>query len=301
MKEPKSTRIKKITQSGDISDFSRHLEIQMAAGTSFKILSSGMSRRIVFENGHEKKFFGMRGGNSIIPGSYFVGMMKRSVEKYVEKYGVVDKQPPPTIQMFNEPAIAKVIDKPIVCIDLNLCYWRTAYLLDFINEDLYKKGLKSGHKRGMLVSVGALNKLPLVGHYVDGKCVNTSSDYVYNSKYSPFYWAILNKVNDLAMEIYKVLKDDMYMWLTDCAFVSMDREVEVKAIMEKYGYKYKTYTSNFVRIDNLKVEWFDCKHNMFKGMPMSGRSLEEEYTKWKNQRKSYEDNTILETKTQTTK
>ena len=69
----------------------------------------------------------------------------------------------------------------------------------------------------------------------------------------------------------------------------------------KYGYKYKTYTSNFVRIDNLKVEWFDCKHNMFKGMPMSGRSLEEEYTKWKNQRKSYEDNTILETKTQTTK
>ena len=288
MNKKKNTKIKKVSHVGDISDFVRYLKIQKDAGSKFKVLSSGMSRTIEFENGFRQRFFGIKGGKSIIPGSYFVGMLKKSIDKYIAKKGIVPKQ--------GKPLVQKVGDKPIACLDLNLCYWRTAFLLGFMDEELYKKGMKSGHKRGMLVSIGALNKLPIIEHYEKGKQVSKSFDEVYNSTYSPFYWAILNKVNDLAMEIYKEIKDDMYMWLTDCAFVSMDKQKHVISIIERYGFNYKTYTSNFTYVDNRSVQWFDCKHNKFKSMGMSNRDLKSQYDKWKYQQKFYEKNTILETK-----
>ena len=295
-KKKNNTKIKTVSNVGDISDYVRYLEVQKNAKSKFKVFSSGLSRTIEFENGYKQKFFGTKGGNSIIPGSYFVGMMKKSIDKYVDKFGVVPHQGKPIIQMFNAPSIERIGEKPIACIDLNLCYWRTAFLLGFINEDLYQKGMASGQKRGMLVSVGALNKLPIVEHYEDGKQISKSFDTIYNSKYSPFYWAILNKVNDLAMEIYKELKDDMYMWLTDCAFVSMDKFEHVTNIIEKYGFNYKSYVSNFTYIGENKVEWFDCKHNKFKSMGMANRDIKKEYDRWKHQQKFYEKNTILQTK-----
>lgn len=296
MTKKKNKRIKKVSYVGDITDFARHKNVQTTAKSNFKVISSGMSRTIEFDNGYKQRFFGIRGASSIIPGSYFVGMLKKSIDRYIAKKGIVAKQGKPMIQMFNVDAIKKVVDKPITCIDLNLCYWRTAFLLGFMDEDLYVKGMKSGHKRGMLVSIGALNKTKLIEHYEDGKLVSKSFDENYSSTYSPFYWAVLNKVNDLAMEIYKALKDDMYMWLTDCAFISTDRQKEVEGIIKKYGFNSKHYVSNFSYIDERNVEWFDCKHNKFKYMSISNRSLKEQYDKWKYQQKFYEKNTILQPK-----
>ena len=159
----KQTKIKKVTNVGDISDFVRHLDIQKNAKTKFKVFSSGMSRTIEFDNGYKQKFFGMRGGNSIIPGSYFVNMLKKSIDKYIVEKGIVSKQGRPTIQLFNIEAIKKIGDKPIACIDLNLCYWRTAFLLGFMDEGLYKKGMKSGEKRGMKYTI--VHILHFIGQY----------------------------------------------------------------------------------------------------------------------------------------
>jgi len=298
LEKKKNKRIKKVSNVGDLSDFVRHVNIQTRAKSKFKVVSSGMSRTIEFDNGFKQKFFGLKGGDSIIPGAYFVGMLKKSIDRYINEKGIVPKQGKPMIQMFNVEAIKGIIDEPITCIDLNLCYWRTAFLLGFMDEKLYTKGLKSGHKRGMLVSIGALNTTKLIEHYDNGERLSQSFDEVYSSKYSPFYWAVLNKVNDLAMEIFKALKDDMYMWLTDCAFIKTSRKKEVEAIINKYGFNHKSYVSNFTSADTNNVEWYDCKHNKYKYMSVSNRNLYNQYDRWKYQKKFYEKNTILQPKNQ---
>ena len=100
------------------------------------------------------------------------------------------------------------------------------------------------------------------------------------------------------MEIFKALKDDMYMWLTDCAFIKTSRKKEVEAIINKYGFNHKSYVSNFTSADTNNVEWYDCKHNKYKYMSVSNRNLYNQYDRWKYQKKFYEKNTILQPKNQ---
>ena len=290
--------VKTVHQGGTLADYSRFISVQKHNNSNFKTSSTGLSRVVEFDSGIKYRFFG-NGSKSknIIKGAYFVKMLRESVDKYVDKYGIVDSPEKPTAQTFNPDAIKKVIGQPITCLDLNLCYWRTAYLLGYINDSLYEKGIESGHKGGMLISIGALNSLPLIEHYEDGKIVSKSYDNVRHSKYSPFYWSIIAKVNDLMMEIYKVIGDDMYMWLTDCAFIKTSRQNEVIAIFEKFGFPFKTYTSDFLYCDNVQVEWFDCKENKKKFSHLGGRLIKPLYNRWKYQHKFYEKNTILQPKT----
>lgn len=293
----KGKGIKTVHNGGTLSDYSKFISIQKHNKSKFKATSSGLSRLVVFDSGIKYRFFGHGSrANNVIKGAFFVKMMRSSIDKYIETYGIVVSPEKPTAQTFNPDAIKEVIGQPITCLDLNLCYWRTAYLLGYIDEKLYNKGIDSGYKGGMLISIGALNALPLIEHYEDGKIVTKSFDNERHAKYSPFYWSIIAKVNDLMMEVYKELKDDMYMWLTDCAFIKTSRQNEVIAIFKRYGFPFKTYTSDFLYCDDKQVEWFDCKENKKKYSHLGGRLIKPLYNRWKYQHKFYEKNTILETK-----
>lgn len=282
---------------GNLQAFNTFIQKHRSNKSKFKITSSGLSRVVEFDSGLKFRFFGQGAtSNNTIKGVYFVNMVKNSVDKYIEKYGIAPVREKVIAQTFNVEGISKVLNKPVACLDLNLCYWRTAYLLGYIDDSLYKKGLDSGHKRGMLVSIGALNKNPLIQHFEDGKEVTKSFDTELHGKYSPFYWQIIGKVNDLMMEVYRELGDDFYMWLTDCAFIANDRIGDVVKIFEKYGFPHKFYTSDFESVDMDFVKWFDCKEARFKSMSIGGRHIKPLYNRWKYQHKFYEKNTILEDK-----
>ena len=282
---------------GNLTDFVTFIIKQQENRTNFKVTSKGVSKIVEFDSGVKYRFFGH--GNtkdSRIKGAYFATMVKKSIDKRIDRYGIISKRDGVISQVFNVKAIQANMDKPLCCLDLNLCYWRTAYLLGYIDKELYHKGIESGHKRGMLVSIGSLNTLPIIEKYEDGSMISQTTDAELNAKYSPFYWAIIGKVFDLCMEVYKAIGDDMYMWLTDCAFINPDRQLEVIAIFEKYGFPFKTYTSDFTYCDGKIVEWYDCKDVKLKTISVGGRNIEPLYRKWKYSHKFYEQNTILEEK-----
>ena len=285
-------KVSSTIRGGSIKSFHNFLDSHMDLKSDFKVISSGMSRIVEFEDGLRYRFFG-KNLKSKIDGAYFVTSVRNQIDKYIAKKGIVAVNEKPNIQMFNPRAIDSYHDKPVCCLDLNSCYWRTAYLLGFIDEPLYNKGVESGLKKGLLVSIGALNKMPSIQHYKNGERISRTFDNEYNSKYSPFYWAIICKVRDLMMEVYKVLGDDLYMWLTDCAFVKPSKQQKVITIFEKYGFPYKVYTSNFVESTENGVIWFDCKSNKLKNMYYADRLINENYNKWKFLKKSYAKNTIL--------
>jgi len=294
----RSKGIKKVIQGGNIIKFNEFVLLHRDNKSDFKVTSRGLSRTVEFKSGKKFRFFG-QGGSSAknkIDGAYIVNMVKVSVDRYIDNYGVVSKREPVVSQTFNCDAINTVINKPICCLDLNLCYWRTAFLLGYIDESLYRRGIDTGYKKGMLVSIGALNANPIIQHYENGKEVSKSYDTELNSRYSPFYWSIIGKVNDLMMEVHKALKDDMYMWLTDCAFIAPERRKDVLAIFDKYGFPCKTYTSDFTFCDGNTIEWYDCKDAKFKTISVGGRHIKPLYNRWKHQRKFYAKNTILEDK-----
>ena len=288
--------IKKVMHGGNLEAFNKFLTAHRDNGSNFKVSSSGLSRMVTFDSGKKFRFFGQgKAADNTIKGVYFVSMVRNSIDKYIEKYGIAKKRDKVIAQTFNVESISKVLGKPVACLDLNLCYWRTAFLLGYIDFELYKKGIESGHKRGMLVSIGALNKNPLIQHFENGKEVSKSFDSELNGRYSPFYWQVIGKVNDLMMEVYRELGDDFYMWLTDCAFVSNDRINDVIAIFDKYGFPHKFYTSDFESVDMDFVKWFDCKEARFKSMSIGGRHIKPLYGKWKYQH-NFDKNTILEVK-----
>ena len=290
---PKTKKgIKKVMNGGSLRMYPDFLDAHIKNKSKFKVVSSGLSKIVVFDNGIKFRFFG-NGSSSKIEGAYFVSIVKKQIDNYISKYGVVPIKDKRTIQSFNPEAIQNYIGKPVTCLDLNLCYWRTAYLLKFIDEKTYNKGLESGHKKGMLVSIGALNKLPIIEYYEKGKAISQTYDTEVNSKYSPFYWAIICKVRDLMMEVYKEIGDDLYMWLTDCAFIHPDKEKQVTELFSKYGFPYKKYVSDFMDCTNYDVIWFDCKANKVKSMSISNRLLKKQYNRWKYTKSFYSKNTLL--------
>jgi len=295
--------VKKVMNGGSLRSFATFMEKQRGVKGNFKVTSKGLSRIVNFDSGITYRYFGSGDVvKSRIKGAYFAPMVKKSIDKYIDSNGIIINRGDPrrgevvVSQLFNVDAIKKNMNQPIACLDLNLCYWRTAYLLGFIDESLYHKGLETGHKKGMLVSIGALNTLPKIDTYKDGEFVSETYDYELQARYSPFYWAVIGKVFDLSMEVYKVLKDDMYMWLTDCAFFSSDRIVEVEAIFEKFGFPYKRYTSDFTYCDDKQVFWYDCKDAKEKSISIGGRNIKSLYDKWKYTHKFYEQGTILDNK-----
>ena len=208
-------------------------------------------------------------------------MVKKQIDKYIRVKGIVECFEKPQIQSFNLKALKNIKNKEVVCIDINSCFWRTAFLLNYINEDLYIKGIERGFKAGLLVSIGALNKLPYVEEYKNGEVKKEYYDRKYNNTYSPFYWSIICRVRDIMMESYHILQDDFYMWLTDCAFINKSKLKDLENIFNKYGYNYKTYTSKILKSDLTTVEWFDKEKQMNKSISISNRNIENNYLKWK--------------------
>ena len=254
---------------------------QKANKNNFEVVSSGLSKSLILDSGIKFNFF-PNNKDSRVEGVHFVNMVRRSIDKYIEENGIVDKvDENPQVQTFNSDGISLAGDNDVCCLDLNSCYWRTANILGYIDDKLYKKGVESGLKKGLLISIGALNKLKHIDKYENGKKVSTRIDEDYKIRYSPFYWNIIKRVRDLMMTVYEQLGDDFYMWLTDCAFIKPDSYDKVEKIFNDAGYPFKIYKARFTLFDGINVFWYDYKAEQSKTMPLSNRDIKDSYLTWK--------------------
>ena len=277
-------RLKTSFRGGDLTHFKEKIERLCELEQTFKVELGGLSRGIKYESGKVQKYFGIRGKKNKINGLEFIMQMRRSVDRYLE-----NNVPPvcngiPQSQTFNQDAIEKNLKKPVSAIDITKCYWVSAYKLGFISEHLYNKGMTSGKKEGLVVSIGSLNKMTLKQSYVKGELIEEGYDKESHDRYSPFYRAIIHHVRDLMMEIYEKVGDKhFYMWLTDCAFVDSSKVDDVLEIFEKWGYSGTHNLIEFVGISEEYVHWFDNSKVKDKVIGIGKRNIQEEYKKWKDE------------------
>jgi hypothetical protein len=270
---------------GTIDKYESSLKNCMANEESFTTVSSGLSRKIVFTNGMKLRYFGSQNNNQLIEGAFLVQMVQRDVDKYIANLGIPKFEKTPDVQQFNIAKIKNSIksDKPlaVIGIDINACYWNVAYKLGYISESLYERGLNLGKKKGLLISIGCLNKLPIIKKYEYGVLIEKTYDYQFHNQYSPFYWNILAYTHDLMMESYGLFREDWYMFLTDCIFVDYKRRKDIQSFLESKGFKFKMHQIHFKSFENGKLDWFDFKDQSDKSIYAMNRDIEMTYPLWK--------------------
>jgi hypothetical protein len=278
--------IKKTTfNGGNIDKYEHSLKSCMSNGESFTTISSGLSRKIVFENGLKLRYFGTAKNNQLIDGAFLVQMVQREIDKYIETKGIPKHTKVPDVQQFNLDKIKESLKskKPVavIGIDINACYWNVAHKLGYISENLYLRGLKMGKKQGLLISIGCLNKLPMIKRYEHGLLIEKTHDYAFHAKYSPFYWNIISHTYDLMMDSFEVFQDNWYMFLTDCIFVDYKRKNDVQEYLVSKGFAFKTHQIQFKSFDNGKLDWLDFKDQSKKSIYAMNRDVKITHPLWK--------------------
>jgi len=255
---------------GNSTDFVNTTDHLNKHNCAYKVRSRGLSK-VVMLNGNKGI---MRFYDNKMSSAFLSGMVRRDIDKFIEKKGVpfiYDKFY--NTQYVNVAAIEKVIGVPVYCIDINYCYFQTAYNLGYISKKTFKRGTDGDNhtklKEGVLAAIGGLNSLDFYEEYNKGQKVREYIDWEKHKKYSPFYWNVIAEVWYLMDECKRILGNDMYMWLTDCCYTSEKRKQEVYDLFEKKGYKCKHFIADFERVDekNKMVYWFDTKANRTKGIP----------------------------------
>lgn len=271
-----SKQIKQNFNSGDLEKYRTALEYARKSKQSFQIVSTGLSRKILMPNGYKLNYFGRKGAQNLVEGAFLVMMVRREIDAYIEKNGTPPQVEPTQVQTFNFTAIRKVLSgkrKPIVGVDINACYWFVAHKLGYISDTLFERGLNTKKKKGLLIAIGCLNKLPMIKTYQDGVCIDTSFDTAQHQMYSPFYWNIIYHTHQLMIDSFKVFGDDWYMFLTDCLFVSIDRMKDAQEFLKEKGFFYKNHTIEFKTFDAKNITWFDYKDMKIKTMYAGSRDI----------------------------
>jgi hypothetical protein len=280
---------KKTFVCGTINSYRQTVSKYAKNGESFQTISSGMTRRIVLPNGAKMRFFGTEARGQIVDGAFLVQMVQREIDDYIAKKGTPQHRVVHDVQMFNLPMIKHRLanrPQPVIGIDINACYWNTAHQLGYISDELHARGLSTAKKKGLLISIGCLNKKPVIKTYRDGKLVSTRFDEEFYSRYSPFYWNIITATQDIMMKSYEQFNQQWYMFLTDCLFVDPKVMKDAQKFLTDMGYSSKIHQIEFKKYDGYKLHWHDYKEDKGKVMYVGNRDMQVIYNDWKQKKES---------------
>lgn len=164
-------------------------------------------------------------------------------------------------QMFNLQSIEQNLGRCLVVIDINDCYWRTAYKLGYITYKTYIAGKrKKLWKTGRNACIGSLCKSTVILPYIDGVPVKsarrverTPIEYQYIRNH------IITHVYKMFHYLFSLMGNTFIMCLTDCLVTTYDKLEWVERYFMDEGYVVKHKPIEILSLDreNKRVEWKD--------------------------------------------
>jgi hypothetical protein len=247
-------------------------------GDEYDVVISGTTEKIRLNN---KTYVPFNAENMIGSGYHLANMVKADVKQWLEnsvrvdenaeinyfgeRYGddwleknksvLVRRGRDYSEQGFNLDSTEKNIGKVLVSIDINDCYWQTAFNRGWITEKTYTGGLrKKEWKVGRNASIGSLCKVEMITTYKNGVIARDSMGKIRRkitrkeAGYQYIRHNIIGFICDMFIELANILGDDFFMYLTDCVFTTMERKKEVEDFFKKYGYTCKAKTFEFTNL-----------------------------------------------------
>ena len=269
--------MRSVFNGGNLRDFEVFIEQASKTSEKFEVVINGLSRLVVFSNGTKMRFYGKKKNFSYVDGVFLTRMVRKEVDTYISKNGIPDTKPFVDVQQFNISKIQELCALkrrvPVIGVDIDKCYWRTANILGYISDELYERGLKTNKKMGLLVAIGCLNKFPIIKSFEGGEVTHKTRDYAYHNRYSPFYWNIIYHTYQIMMDAYMEFGDDFVMYLTDCLFVTPKRMNDAKKFFLNRGYQTKTHVIDVRKYDGKRLIWYDNKEQKLKGIYAMNRDI----------------------------
>tara|TARA_B100001057_G_scaffold128911_1_gene127979 strand:+ start:5209 stop:6030 length:822 start_codon:yes stop_codon:yes gene_type:complete len=247
-----------------MDEYASYVKGLQAKEVTFKVVLSGMSRVVHFLDAYgnttrKRTFFGLE-GDKRMDGLEFIMMVRREIRKRIDE----GEQSPyhlkgTKVVAFNIEALkeASLSGEEVIAIDLNACYWKTAFNLGFISSELFIKGWEKRKKSklGLVASIGSLNKRSYEEQYIFGKSKGLNK-IEKDDDLRPYYWAIINEVNKIMTEtIEKLQKPDFFMWLTDCVYVRKSSKLIAEEYFNSIGYDYKISSAQITKVERNRVFW----------------------------------------------
>jgi hypothetical protein len=252
-------KLKKIIMS-DRENFIKAKDFLIAEGKSFIYKSSGNIDKIQYD-GREFISIDLQGNGG--RGHHLNKMFLKDIDSWMETKGdtLLAYGNNYSEQMFNLDAIEHNIGKCLVMIDINDCYWRTAYKLGYITYETYIIGKrKKDWKLGRNACIGALCKSTTILPYENGKPVKSARRI---ERTPVHYQYIRNHIITHVFKMFEYLFSQMgntfCMFLTDCIVTTYDKQRWVERYFMDEGYKVKNKPVEFISIDRVKkrVTWKD--------------------------------------------
>jgi hypothetical protein len=137
--------------------------------------------------------------------------------------------------------------KPCVAVDIDSCYFNTAYKIGAISERAYNLGFKQKEKyrHARSVAIGSLGACIYETQYRKGKIVNKIQ---YRRPFNIVRLDVVEHVWNVAIKIAEQIGPEFFMFLTDCFYVSPNNEQLVYDLLKQEG-----YTAKSQHIDNITV------------------------------------------------
>jgi hypothetical protein len=262
----------------DMKKYHRYLADFINSKETFKVVYDGSSISIKW-NDKSWRFINYGGVNG--NGYHLCKFVYNDVKDYISKNPDAIKPNISTynidleLQKANFNGLKAHLGKQIYCVDVNDCYWDTAYKMGFISKSTYLRGLKRKEwKTGRNASIGGLSKVVVETTFIDG-IRSDISRVKPEVDLSPIRNAIVNKVHDAFLVILKQLNDNWLMYFTDCIYVPLEKITEVREYFSSIGYQTKVSTYNLDIVDEDKniVYWHDYQKNKAKSFRFSERNL----------------------------
>lgn len=216
--------------------------------------------------GYKFIYFGDGTRESYLPGIFLGRNLHKDLEKYILKHGLPENYSKDIVVKAASPKNLKRFEEEVLCAyDISHCYWRTAYLMKFITEKTYLKGLeKPEYKDALHVIIGALGRHVITEYYKDGMKISVP-DFK-NYIYQPFFYLIKDYVFKLFVAVKKEFPEDLCMWKTDCFYFNPAKTNEIVFFIESFGYTLKYDSIMVKKVTELKVEYFCVNDSVDKEM-----------------------------------
>ena len=241
---------------------------------------AGMTRIIYYHdadgNVTSKNIYYGHKGMPRMEGVELVNLLRKELRKRIENG---EKAPKYTqgssVLGFHIPNLKRISEakEEIIEIDMNACYWTTAYRLGFISDELFQKGWKKRRtaKIGLLAAIGSLNKKTYTEDFSFGKSGGIER-CAKDDMFRPYYWAVITEVNRIMHEsIKKIPPHHFMMWLTDCIYLKKESAPLVKDYFKELGYEFKQHTSHIDAVSDRTIKWTCHKDNSNKYVFYSDR------------------------------
>ena len=269
-----------MSRKGYIQDFEKQVKFLKSRNKTFSVEMAGMTRIIYYHdadgNVTSKNIYYGHKGMPRMEGVELVNLLRKELRKRIENG---EKAPKYTqgssVLGFHIPNLKRISEakEEIIEIDMNACYWTTAYRLGFISDELFQKGWKKRRtaKIGLLAAIGSLNKKTYTEDFSFGKSGGIER-CAKDDMFRPYYWAVITEVNRIMHEsIKKIPPHHFMMWLTDCIYLKKESAPLVKDYFKELGYEFKQHTSHIDAVSDRTIKWTCHKDNSNKYVFYSDR------------------------------